>query len=418
MKFKRVVSLVSGIALLCSVSAFAATSKSDTKEVEATSTRGANDLFYEDFTGVEPGVVPGTVSGSTNDYGYVTTDTSDIGGGIEKNCLMIVDTTPAREYQGPGATFNIGSYSAENGIISVEFRFKYIPDDQSSYVNFEMQFNGSNGMLSRTVSASDNGAFIANFGADGSQTIRNSPFTHNVWNTYRVYFDFENHVMDVYYEEEATGGVVAAYANIPFDETMNNLSRVYFNVQVFSGTLCFDYAKVTKENARLDVAAIEEEMSASIVKGVPAEQIPAPVSTPVKDRINIKMDGIYKYTTTAPILSGDTVLVSAKNIGNFFGMAYIKTADSYTLTNAENEIVFSADGSSATNSGKPLSLFASCVVEGNQLMVPIADIAEALGYSASYSADTNEVTITTSGAASSAAQGATQTEAADEATAE
>ena len=154
------------------------------------------------------------------------------------------------------------------------------------------------------------------------------------------------------------------------------------NVIYFSSTANQGY------EGDLEIAMITDEM-----KGFPAEMIDAPKNNALAKKTNIKFNGRYMFTTQAPIVSGDEVLVTAKNIATMFNMAYQRNEKGYTLKNALTEITFASDGSSAKKNNASLNLSADCVIKGIQLFVPISDVAEALGLECSFNKETNEVVI-------------------------
>ena len=110
--------------------------------------------------------------------------------------------------------------------------------------------------------------------------------------------------------------------------------------------------------------------------------------------MNIKYNDRYMFTTQAPVISGEEVLVTAKNLATMFNMAYQRSVDGYTIKNAANEITFAVDGASAKKNGDKLELSAACKIKGTQIFVPVSDVAKALGLSYSFDKENNEVVIT------------------------
>ena len=126
MKFKRLLSLITLITMLCSSAAYAVAYKTDyRKVVQVVSNRKANDISYEDFTSVAQGEIPSGVTISAKDSnGYIVTETRNVGGGVEKNCLVMVDTNPKIDnYVGPTVTFDSGSNTTSP--VGIEVRLKY-----------------------------------------------------------------------------------------------------------------------------------------------------------------------------------------------------------------------------------------------------------------------------------------------------
>ena len=113
MKLKRFVGILAAIAIIASSSTgFAATWRHSRKgQAKFPDRGGKNDYFYEDFSGTEPGTLPAGVSGGSNANGYFTTEVTDIGGGVMKNCFKLVDESHETGVGStPSSVINLANY--------------------------------------------------------------------------------------------------------------------------------------------------------------------------------------------------------------------------------------------------------------------------------------------------------------------
>lgn len=390
MKYKKLISLIASASVLCSSLAFAAAVRFDPYSVvEIPDRRKPNDIFFEDFTSVEEGFLPSSTSGQKNDNINVTTASYDIGGGAEKNCLVIDDLNHAAAYSGGQATVSVGN---QTGLIGVEIRYKYLPSETSNWASFEMQFKDLAGkQISRTCVASGNGTTHFNYGGPGTYALEATRIVHDGWYTLTYVLDLDEKRLDGMLTNETTGVVTQTLNSEYYQDGGNNLTNLNFVASYYGGTYVIDYIRVTKETGRME----ESETVDNIEKGRPAETVAKPVSHAVKEKVNITLDGKYKYTTKNPVVEGEAVLVTAKNVASIFNLSYYMTVDGAVIKSDKNLYTIAPDGSGIKKNKNPMSLSASCKAEDKQVFIPIGDIAEDLGYEYSYNSETNTVEIKT-----------------------
>ena len=391
MKFKKFICCVASVSLLASSVVFAAGTKNNTKASlfgEKGVVLNENDVVYLTFDDVAEGEVPAGWAITSTD-GYVDTEVIDNGKGVEKNMLRIVDTSHDSAYTGPEAVYKFDPI--EKGIVKYETRFKYTPDGTSTFslMNFTLR-NANNKNIAAGYTPPSGKAFVVRDTSTG--TVNMITVSKDKWYTLTYYVDVENGVYDAMLLDESTNQSSTKF-NLKFASNLekDTVAAARFRGESYGGIYHIDYIRVSMETMRLDdalVAMITDDM-----KGFPAEMIDAPKNNALAKKTNIKFNGRYMFTTQAPIVSGDEVLVTAKNIATMFNMAYQRNENGYTLKNALTEITFASDGSSAKKNNASLNLSADCEIKGIQLFVPISDVAEALGLECSFNKETNEVVI-------------------------
>ncbi len=390
MRFKKIICLLTASLMLTSTVAFGEALRYDYKRMtEAVSNKQANDIVYEDFTSVSPGMLPAAMN-VTKSYGFGTTEMHEVKAGVQKNCFRFTDSTHDKEYTGPTATFSTGS---QTGLLGVEVRYKYIPEETSTYSTFGIQLNGTQGLISKTVVISADGSTNLNYGGLGDTILEKGRITNNAWYTLKYVVDFDNQVMDVMLKNETTGFVNQIIGNSFIEQsTFDNLTNVKFTSSVYGGTWMVDYIRVSREKERMP-----EYENLNIKKGVPAELVDGPVSHKLDGKINVNINGIYKATTQKPYLSGNgEVMVYAKNVASMFKMGYYLNGNEVTIRNTKNTFTFAEGSDSAKFGGNVITLSEKCEVKDGKLFVSISDIAKALGYNASYDAE-NETLLITNG---------------------
>lgn len=381
--------LLAMLIVLSSTVAFAEALRVDPKAAKKGGmTRGKpDDYFYEDFTGVETGTLPKSVSAGA---GVSTEYVNGVLPKLNKNCLVLDDTSHDNSYGGPSTNIVFGK--SYDGQVRVEIRYKYIPTGGSNWSAFVMMYQGAQGMLSRTVVASANGSTNFNYGGNDSSALESSRVAHDTWYTLTYIIDFDEGTLAAYLKNEGTGVTTKKTGASFYDSNIyKDINRININSQVYGGKWYIDYIRVCKNTEE-----IIEEDEPDIVKGVPAVKVPSPVNHAVAGRINVSVDGKIKYTSTDPVIGANGgVLVSAKNVAKFLGMSYVREDSTYTLKKGTNEIIIVAGSSEMkTDSGKK-QLSETTVEQNTQLFIPIKDAAEYLGYEYNYNKADELVSITT-----------------------
>ena len=389
-RWKRWIGIATLVAVcLTGQAAFAAARRQNPRDkANAASHKGANDVWYVDFTGVKAGILPAGVTGGGNS-GLVTTEVTDIGNGTEKNCLKVVDSDHGATLFSSTATFTIPELT---GVVGLQTRFRYTAEGGSRYnsMGLEMQNHVTNTVIgTRVVCSSGNGSF--HLQSNGTSTpIGGDPVVSGAWYTLTYVIDYDNQRADARLVNETTGQsntvTDAAFYASQFVPTLN---RIQFITNQYGGTWHFDYLRLYKAE-RLE----EDEFTG--VKGVPAEMIKAPASAPVHGKININLDGRYTYTPAAPYEKDGHVMVSVKNLASFFGMSYSRENAVYSMSDGTRTLSFQADGGNLLADGRTIPLSVAADGKGAQLFVPIDDVCAAMGYSCTYQKEDGVVSITRS----------------------
>lgn len=378
---KKMLCYVLVLSLLSSVTAFAGAFRIDTNDiVEIPSRRARNDVIYMDFTDVEPGTTPPRLS--TTSAG-VTTQESDVGGKVVKNNYILRnDATTGRNI----VTLNTDGLS---GIVGFEMRYKFTSVDGKDFSTFLVQFyNINNKMFHRyLVSSGGEHKFDGGWKNFDHSAVKNKPET---WYRLKYVINFDEQTMGAQLWDESENWCYQVLRQ-PFEcENDDALTKIVLDQQT-QGQWTIDYIKLSQEETNL----IPVYQESKIEKGRPVEKIATPVSRAVNGRINITLDGKYKYTTKSPKLKENKVLVTAKNIATIFNMAYHIKDDKAYMSAGNHKFEISLDGSKFLYNDNSLDLGAKPIAENAQIYVPIEDICRVMGYTCEYSADTNTVSIIT-----------------------
>ncbi len=393
---KRIICLVLAVLLLCPTFAMADATKAPKKDYYAKkatasgSSKGLyekrdNDIMLYTFADVAPGSLPGGITGSGS-YGTVTTEEMDVDG-IKKNCLVLNDTDSTDAGNGVKATVAAGGKS---GKIGVDFRVKYIPDATSGWVNFVADFRGEKNYMSRFMFHSSTG--IIRFNNAGAYNTAFEKITPDTWYTIRYVFDTEAKVVDAIFLNEATKNQVAIFEADHLTEStvFNNISMETLK---YGGKVVFDYIRIYEAETMLS----EEELEIAN-KGTTQIRVPAPAAKPVDGRINITVNGEYKYTTAKPYVSeSGNVMATAKNLALMLDLKYSREGSLYTMENDTTKIVIDMTSGTAEVNGKKTAIKEPAVINGLQAYVPVESVASILGFEYAYDDASELVTIAKGG---------------------
>ena len=395
---KRIISIILAALLLCPTLAMAAATKAPKKNYYAKKSTGSvsasnkyskqeGDIMLYTFADVSVGSVPGGISGSGS-AGVVTTEEYDVGG-FKKNCLVLHDTDSSDGSSGVNASI---ATAGASGRFIVEFRFKYVPDATSQWVNLAMDFSGEKQYMSRFIIHSSTGNIIFNNTGGFNKTFEK--ITPESWYTIKYFFDTNENIVEAQFLNETTKTSITVAEADPITPS-KILSKLSLSTLKYGGKLVFDYIRVSKTEELLSVL---EESQLSINKGTTQIKKPAPVAKPVSGRINFVVDGEYKYTTLKPYVSEmGNVMATLKNLALMLGMNYSREGSVYTITNDDTKVVFDLTSGTAEVNGKKAAIKEDAVLNGVQLFVPAESVASILGAEYSYDAVNELVTITMKG---------------------
>ena len=389
MNFKRIISFGCALAMLTSVSAYATAMRTDIKQSNKGLDRSKpNDIIFQDFSSVGEGSFPTGVSPGSGS-GIVTTMEYEVAPKYKKNCLLINDTSHDSTYSGIGANIDAGG---QTGMVGVEIRYMYDldPETTSTYSAMPMGLYDKTGkMISRTVIASSNGSTQFNYGGTDGKAMENSKVMSNTWYTAKWIIDFDKKKMDFSLLNEATNTLTTAIdAGFYENGDINELARVNLSTSMYGGKWVFDYVRISKETDRMS-----ESTESSIKKGVEVEKIAGPVSKALEGRINISVDGRYKYTTEEPYAAENgAVMVTAKNLASFLEAGYVRSGNTYIIRTGAGILIINADSGSAVLEDKSVSL-SNTEQKNNQLFVSAEEICDIFGYEYSYDSSSSTVFI-------------------------
>ena len=390
---KKIVSLICVFMLAASCCANAAAVRKDIKQsgVSIDRTR-KNDISFIDFSGAD---FSPNVTGTSNDEGEVYLDAYEVIPRLKKNCLVVNDTSYGATYEGVSAKITTGT---QTGLVGVEIRYMYDLEEETgcTYGSFIMGlYDGSNKMISRHVIASNNGSSQFNYGGPSGKAMESTKIAPNTWYTIKWVLDLDKQKMDFSLLNEGTHTKTTAYdADWYTEGAGKNLARVDLQSSMYGGKYVFDYVRISKETSRMSESDDDETDDGSVDagKGTESEKIAAPSSTAIADRININLDGIYKFTTQKPYEKDGKVMITAKNLASFFHMGYVKEGAT-CLIKTPNGILMIKNGV-VTLDDNSVSLAAE--EKGEQIFISVEDLCTALGgYDCSYDSIAKTVNIST-----------------------
>lgn len=132
-------------------------------------------------------------------------------------------------------------------------------------------------------------------------------------------------------------------------------------------------------------------------KGMPANIVDDPVSYAVPGRINIKLNGEYRYFYDEPKIVDGRVLLPFRELFEFFGMevSWDQEKLSAKASSKDNEIIITVDDEKAYVNGKENILDVPAKIINNRTYVPVRFVGESLGYVVRW--DSDEETVILSG---------------------
>ena len=378
MKIRKILLLMLTLLMLCSIVAgsfITAEAVAIKKRSKVVSQRTADDVVYLDFNEYGEGDVPPGFTGNTNMIGIVEREVKP---GVTKPCLKMTDDMPNAN-AGFSVFYGVGEIK---GVVKVEMRYKFEADPNSEKPYNAHIFGARSpvGQTGRGVYVSLNGAFNSNPNT-ADAAILSSVLSDGTWTTLTYIIDFDNQKMDVILNNETTGEIKYALNSGFFDPGEHtSLKDLAWQSAQYMGSWVYDYIKVSKNAERLS----DELIYANIQKGRPVDIISVPDTSPVAKRININVDGRYKYTSLAPYMSCSEVMVTATNMATFLGLGYYRNEGTYKLEKDGKTFEVAGAGTQAKLNGSNETLPQAAELKGVQLFVPVSSVAKCFGYEYSY----------------------------------
>lgn len=388
---KRIVSLICVFMLLAPCCANARAVRRSTRESGASLDRKQkNDIMFMDFSG------EGFPAAFTNGggVGKIYIDSYEVMPKQEKNCLVIYDMTHEDAYITPmRANIDAGK---QTGLVGVEIRYMYDwdPESPSTFGAFVMMLlDSAYKMTSRYVIASSGGASYFNLGGPSEKLLEATKIMPNTWYTIKWVLDLDNKRMDFTFLNEGTGAKVSVFDADWYDEGAgDDLARIGFESSKYGGKYVFDYVRVSRETERLeDTTSESEDDIADAGKGTVSEKVAPPVNKAIAGRINVQLDGEYKFTTQAPYEKDGKIMVTAKNIASFLGMSYAKEDSGCVIKTPIGDLTIKNGGSVLGD--KSVQLLSE--EKNGQIFVSVQDLCAAIGgYNCSYDSTAKTISIT------------------------
>lgn len=378
-KIIKAISLAAAVVMVISSTAMARASKSKIVKNTAEGNIDMSEyLLYQDFTDIKQGSLPeGWIASNAN--GSFSTEITD-NGKKKKNCMTLTDTNP----DSSGPRMRIPFSGGDKGFILMETRFKFEQTGTSGYTVMTIQANSPEKKAMEGYYTSGQSKFVVrDIDTAAPITVMKSQMVLGNWYVLRYYFDLKNGTFDVSMTDETTGETGTAIG-IGLNGT-KNISDFYIYSENYDGKWYFDYFNIKK---------VKGGLKSDIKKGVEAEIIDGPSNHAVKNTVNVKLDGRYRYLLDRAIVKDGAVFVSARSFAYMLSVEYVPD-DGKCTVGAENKRVTFADNSdTAVSDDGSVGLSASCYVLNGIIYIPFKDAAEEFGYTYEFSGDANEVVLT------------------------
>lgn len=379
---------------LVSSSAFAWSPRIDTRGGVSRDLSTPNDIFCDDFAQASD---LSSMGWSTSVAGDSTIGLAQTIGpnGKKQQALLISDKVAGATNSGGVIKKTIGEITS--GTVSLEIRFKMeVPN------NTETTF-ASNGLYLMTPASKWATRFYVlgdltggsiNWNGSGSSVKYQSKITPGAWYTFTMDADLDQKVVNTILKSDVLDNGFYYKQSLTFlDDFLTmatpTVTQVMFESRMFTADWYIDYIRVVRNST-----LVEKMKPSRPVSYITAPLSDTPVMRAVPYSVNVMRDGIYRYFTRKPELSGEDVMVTARSAFRVFGLTTTIADGKYTATDGTNEVVMSVDGSSLKVNGKSLSKIS---VSDGDVLVSLNELAAALGESASWNSDEETLYITKGG---------------------
>lgn len=377
----KAISLAAAVVMVISSTAMARASKSKIVKNTAEDNIDMSEyLLYQDFTDIAQGSLPeGWRANNAN--GSFSTEITD-NGKKKKNCLTLTDTNPNNS----GPRMRIPFSGGDKGFILMETRFKFEQTGTSGYTVMTIQANSPDKKAMDGYYPSGNAKFVVrDIDAAAPITVMKSEMVLGNWYVLRYCFDLENGTFDVSMTDDTTGETGTVFGL----NSAKNISDFDIYSENYDGKWYFDYFNIKKVKSGLT-----KVKNSNIKKGVEAEIIEGPSNHAVKNTVNVKLDGRYKYLLDRAIVKDGEVFVSARSFAYMLSVGYVPDDGKCTVGAENKRMTFADNSDTAVSDGGSVGLSASCCVLNGIIYIPFKDAAEEFGYTYEFSGDANEVVLT------------------------
>ena len=396
----RVISLVLCMVLLCTVNAFAWSTKNDDlfkdEEVESFGGRSTSDLFYDDFANTPAGSEPQDYAVSANGC-IVTVESADVGNGEIKNCLLLHDNRNggSTEFIGPKVTRR---FEKQTSVFALEYRFKTVQLN-SNIAPLNVQLCLENAVALSVMASSGDGILRITDEA----ILGNSKLPYGEWFTVRVVMDMASGKADVKLQSECLKGNIENYhpraehdkklgtitlSGIPFATGFagDGIDNVTFSTQRWEGKQYFDYIKIETGAKRMTTNVEEFKIEAPVTEN--------PQNVPSGRYLNIHYNGEYHFWSNAPYGINGRTVAPLKNLAKLLGIQYTADGNGITLVKNGVEIHMNMGTTDALINGSKAQLDTAPVEKNGVIYIPVRFVSEAFGYDIGWVGETATVTLT------------------------
>lgn len=319
-----------------------------TKNIVSKSSRPGTEVFTEDFTDDAVGESPSGFE-SVNYGGKVYVDTADTGDGKTKNVLVLSDTTnpSSSDWSGPST---VRAFSAQQGIVSVEVRFK-VTKTNSEVAPLTVNLRNSGDSICSVSVDTSNGVLSYTYGPSlAAELAGPGKWPQDEWVTVRVTIDFKeqtaaaevwadclinsdiNFAPSAKYEPSA-GKLTYTGLSLTSSFTGNSINEIRFAMSRYEGISSIDYVSVYKD-AKMPVG------NTNITAIAPALELPAAV--PSGKYVNIFYNGEYHYLPAKTLRINYSNYCTVDDLCGIFGYSYEKNGTEITV-NADKTVKIPED---------------------------------------------------------------------------
>lgn len=392
---RKITYLLISVAVLCScfsVSVFADAEKADKNDLSALRTIiSPKDIFCDDYTDAVVGSLPSGYSTMNDHAGYVKVAEYDVtfddGTVVRKNCLELDDiygdTIGQYMWAGPGF---YRTFKGHGPRIAIEARMMFVEKTTPHFAN-ELYTMSDNTYVTRWVAS--NGTGVPTWYSRVGFTEELPAFQKGIWYTHRIVIDLENNMAQIRVTAPQLG-IDKTYTELGFCDkpaiNVEYINKIFYDSQTGDGKMVFDYIKAEADPEDLPGAG-EFVHPDELIEPVWCE---APVEHPVKGKVNLMVDGEYKYIATPMYIEDGVTMIYFKNLVTLFDGKV--NADAGVTLNGVS-ITFNADSKTAIVNGVEKYMNASALEKDGKLFVPLRFAATEAGFNVGWNGETTTVLI-------------------------
>lgn len=338
--------------------------------------RTKRDAFYDGFDsgyGASPGGY--VLTGGNDGYGIIVDASDEIL--MENGAFELTDTVPGESYAGP--FFNKKLEDIE-GNVAWEIKFMVTNSPERGDFGFRLYMDGSAtnrpqfAIMHRDMSVRGGGV---------SNSV--GAVKSNKWYVVRFILNREKHEMDFVM---TCDGEEKLFRGLSYEG--DKITELGIYSQRGDSVVLIDYIKLEENPPMLP----EEERQI-----IEAPRVADPVPHAVYGKINIFMDGRYRYFTNEPIMENERVLIPLRSIFEDMGakVSYREEDRTGVIELAEKIIEVGAGNAYITVDGVRKETDVAAKIYKDRIYVPVRAISESVGAKVGWIQEEATVTIETPG---------------------